>query len=97
MKDTGHVTKKLIFSTFRGYCCLSINIRIEVHIFLFALGNERTPVTCKSCEEQSTSQRGVFHFPMQTKKVYFNPQVHNFFLIFLHISFDIVERTCMTT
>ena len=27
---------------------LSINIRIEIHLFLFALGNERTLVTCKS-------------------------------------------------
>ena len=58
----------------------SINIRIEVQkctLFSFALGNERTLVACKSLRSASRFTRFTryqpFHFPMQTKKVYFNP------------------------
>ena len=51
-------------------------------LFLFTLGNERTLVTCKSCEERSYSQKIYtrpmsFHFPMQTKKVYFNLYIYS--------------------
>ena len=34
-----------------------MHLRIEVHFFLFALGNEMTLVTCKSCEAWNASQR----------------------------------------
>ena len=38
-------------------------------LFLFALGNESTPVTSKYCEVVKIYTRPVsFHFPMQTKK-----------------------------
>ena len=44
-------------------------LRIEVHFVLFALGNERTLVTCKSSRFSKIYTRPVsFHFPMQTKK-----------------------------
>ena len=45
MKDTVQVTKKRhdFFFDFLGFIwCFGINIRIEVHFFWFALGNERT-------------------------------------------------------
>ena len=46
MKDTGHVTEKLTLVFFLaflgGFHRVSINIRIEVHVFSFPLGNERT-------------------------------------------------------
>ena len=52
MKDTGHMTEILtlifFFYFFGVFHCFSINIRIEVHLFLFVLGNERTLIACKS-------------------------------------------------
>ena len=57
-------------------CHLSINTRIDVHLLLFALGNERTPVACKSLRSDSqftrfTRDRGVPEFP-NSNKIYFN-------------------------
>ena len=46
------------FSYFLGvFHRFSINIRIEIHLFLFALGNERTLVACKSLRSASRFTR----------------------------------------
>ena len=43
----------------------SINIRIEVHFFVFALGNERTLVACKSLRSASRFTRFTHDLPYQ--------------------------------
>ena len=50
MKDTDHVTNIDFFDFWGVFHRFSIHIRIEVHFCSFALGNERTLVTYKSCE-----------------------------------------------
>ena len=60
-------------------CIWGLKYICVVYTFLFTLGNERTLVTCKSWEARSSKfyTRPVsFHFPMQTKKVYFNPYIY---------------------
>ena len=60
MKDTGRVTKNLtliFFLLLWVICRVSINIRIGLHLFAFALRNERTLVACKSCDARSDSKR----------------------------------------
>ena len=49
-------------------------------LFLFALGNERTLVTCKSCEALLKDLHGtsVLSFPNANKKeLYFNPYIYS--------------------
>ena len=56
MKDTGHVTGKLdidFFDFLGDFHRFSISIRIKVHFYSFALGNERTLVACKSLRSAS--------------------------------------------
>ena len=46
------------FCLFLGVLChFSINIRIEVHFFLFALGNKRTLVACQSLRSASNENK----------------------------------------
>ena len=70
------------FFRFLGVIChFIINIRIEVHFFLFALGNKRTLVTCKSCEAllvACKSLRSVLHFALH--KIYMWPVSFHFFM-----------------
>ena len=66
------------FSRLLGVICrFSINIRIELHLFSFALGNERTLFACKSCDALSLLKdlhaTSVLSFPNANKKVYFDP------------------------
>ena len=56
-------------------------VRIEVHFFSFAMWNERTLVTCKSCEARSAFQRFTRdQCPCISQckriKVYFNPYIY---------------------
>ena len=83
MKDTGHVTEKLtfIFSTFWIFHRFSINIRTDVHFCLFALGNERILVACKSLRIASRFTKFIrdqcpfISQCKQNKYVFFNPEV----------------------
>ena len=51
----------LCYIEYRGYyffcICLYFAAYLKIEIHFFALGNERTLVTCKPCEVQSASQR----------------------------------------
>ena len=63
------------FRLLRVICRFSINIRIEVHCFWFALGNGRTLVECKSlrsasrCASKDLHMTNVLSFPNANKKV----------------------------
>ena len=60
MKDTGHVTKILtwILFDFQGLFVASVYIYIRIEVpFLFAFGNERTLVACKSLRSASRFTR----------------------------------------
>ena len=47
-------------------------------LFSFAFGNEKTMVTCKSCEVllKDLHVSSVLSFKMQTKRIYFNPYIY---------------------
>ena len=65
-----------ISTTYRFY------LRTEVHFFVcIGLGNERTQVTCKSCQThvnllKDLQATPVLSLPYANKKVYFNPYIY---------------------
>ena len=71
MRVTGHVTEKLtlIFSVFMGISSLEHEYKDRSTPFSFALGNKNDTGRAS----QPLHVTSDLHFPLQTKKVYFNP------------------------